>query len=168
MVNHEIIFYEKPLIKGYLESPMTMNLNEITVLEVFGTFEFGRDEVKSTHCYMYGVNTGSMYRYTFEVNLEAKTVDLREVLTEPYGEFDGKHYKSLVTKNYFIVSCSDCGLPQVALFDHQIKKVKSFEMGQSTNDPINLAAYEESDRMMQLFVATRSQIDSIIMQENTN
>lgn len=88
-----------------------MNYNNITVSQAFGTFEFGRDERNSTRCFLFGVTDSVMYRYTFEVDLETKSVLLAEAIEVPNPHFNGKHYKSIVTQNFFIVSCSDCAVP---------------------------------------------------------
>jgi hypothetical protein len=42
--SNQIQFFEKPLIRGFSESPMTLNLNNNTVGLNYGTFEFGRNE----------------------------------------------------------------------------------------------------------------------------
>lgn len=138
------------------------------MVQVYGTFEFGADEFDDMKCYMFGVSQGVMYKYTFVINLETRTVNLTDSLQVEYNAFDGKVYSSLVSINYYIVSCADCAIPQVSIFDFAFNLVKSYDYGAPSNDTINLAAYEQDSRMMQLFVATRSRIDSIIMQEDTN
>lgn len=168
LTNGQIKFFEKPLLEAYTERDMSRKaINNITVYSDFDTVEFGRDETNSTRCFMYGVRDGAMYRYTYEVNLDNKSVVLTNALVVNNPYFDGIHYKSIVTLNYFIVSCSDCAQPQVALFDHQLRSVTNFTMGAPNNDTINLSAYESSRFMMQLFVAGRSQIDLIEMQMDT-
>lgn len=147
--DHEILFFEKPLIKSGKEAPMTLDLNNITMTWTFGTFEFAIDINNDTRCFMYGVNSGSLYKYTFEVNLEMKSVLLREEQISAYGSFTGKHYDSVTTLNYFIVSCADCSSAEVVLFDlFTLEKVQSYDMGSASNDTINLAVYEENKRNM--------------------
>lgn len=168
LTNGQIKFFEKPLLEAYTEKDMSRSAAEnITITSDFETVEFGRDETNSTRCFMYGVSNGAMHRYTYEVNLDNKSVELTNTLVVANQYFDGIHYKSIVTLNYYIVSCSDCSLPQVALFDHQLRSVTNFTMGGRNNDTINLSAYESNRFSMQLFVATRSQIDLIEMQADT-
>lgn len=141
-----------------------MDLNNITMVETFGTFEFAVDRNNDTRCYFYGVHSGSLYKYTFEVNLEMKSVLLKSEKVVSYAAFNGKHYDSVTTLNYFIVSCADCNSGEVVIFDlYSLEKVQKYDMGSSSNDTINLAVFEENKRMMQLYTATRSQIDLIVM-----
>ena len=49
--SNQISFYEKPLIRGYTESPMTINLNNVTIGLDYQTFEFGRNDDNATECY---------------------------------------------------------------------------------------------------------------------
>ena len=127
---------------------MSITSDNITIASNFNTVEFGSDEGNNTRCFMYGVSSGVMYRYTYEVNLDNKSVELTNALVIPNPHFDGIHYKSIVTINYFIVSCSDCAIPEVALFDHQLRSVTNFTMGAANNDTINLSAYESNRFMM--------------------
>jgi hypothetical protein len=53
--SNQISFYEKPLIRGYTESPMTINLNNVTIGLDYQTFEFGRNDDNATECYLFGV-----------------------------------------------------------------------------------------------------------------
>jgi len=115
--DHEIQFFEKPLIKSGKEAAMTMDLNNITMTETFGTFEFAVDVNNNTRCFFYGVHSGSLYKYTYEVNLEMKSVLLKSEKIVGYASFNGKHYDSVTTLNYFIVSCADCGSGEVVIFD---------------------------------------------------
>lgn len=91
------------------------------------------------------------------------------VLEQPNGNFAGQRYASVVTYNYFVVSCQDCAVPGVFLFTRDLVPVQDFGMPAmvNANDTINLALYEDSRYMMQLFVANRERIDVIEMQADT-
>lgn len=56
--DQETYFYEKPTLQGNTEPHLTMDLNNNTMVQDFGTYEFARDEKNSSRCYMYGVKDG--------------------------------------------------------------------------------------------------------------
>ena len=141
LVDHTLSFYEKPLIQGGTETPMTFLTNNIIMIQEMNTYEMGYNYKNDTQCFFYCVYDGILYKYTFDVYLETKTVELTQELKKPYEGFDGVYLSSVVTDNYFVVSCADCTVPQVSFFDQNLELVKSYEMGAPTNDTINLAAY---------------------------
>jgi hypothetical protein len=44
----QISFFEKPLIKGYTETPMTINFNGVLIGLNYSTFDFGRNNNNQT------------------------------------------------------------------------------------------------------------------------
>jgi len=44
----QISFFEKPLIKGYTETPMTINFNGVLIGLNYSTFDFGRNNDNQT------------------------------------------------------------------------------------------------------------------------
>lgn len=74
----QISFFEKPLIRGYTESPMTINLNNVTIGLDYQTFEFGRNEDNSTECYLFGVAGTKLVRFTFQVMTDERYVNVTD------------------------------------------------------------------------------------------
>ena len=109
--NKRFLFFEKPLLAGEKEQPMTQIQNEFRTSEVsFISEEFGRNEQNQTQAFLYGVAEGKLYRYVFDIDLENRTVEISDRKIQPNVTFSltGSFIKSLVNQNYFIVSCGDC------------------------------------------------------------
>jgi hypothetical protein len=166
--SNQISFFEKPLILGYTESPMTVLFNNVTIGLNYQTFEFGRNENNSTEVYLFGVASNILYRYTFALDNDERKVYLIDVKNQTIDEFAGSKYSSLVSIGHYIISCSDCISPGVYLFNHELALDQYYEMGSSTNSTINLAIYESSKYSMTLYVAGKRSIDLIQMQEDTS
>lgn len=85
LTNNKILFYEKPLIRGFTEPAMTLDYGQYAVanfslFRTFETVEFGRNEMNDTQVFMFGVDSGIVYRYTFDLYLDAKQINLTDVM----------------------------------------------------------------------------------------
>ena len=143
-------FFEKTLIRGYTNSLKYEMIiaNNITMVTQFDTVTFGRDELNSSRCFMYGVAEAVVYKYEYFVNADKKQVTVEKVTKIPYKAFSGKVYDSIVTKNYYIVSCADCQTGLVDIFSHNLELQQTFDYGNATQDRINLAVSEINRRNM--------------------
>ena len=80
--NKRFLFFEKPLLAGETEQPMTQILNEFRTSEVsFISEEFGRNEQNQTQAFLYGVAEGMLYRYVFDIDLETQVVEISSLIT---------------------------------------------------------------------------------------
>jgi hypothetical protein len=81
--NKRFLFFEKPLLAGETEQPMTQILNEFRTSEVsFISEEFGRNEQNQTQAFLYGVAEGMLYRYVFDIDLETQVVEISSLITQ--------------------------------------------------------------------------------------
>jgi len=126
--SNQISFFEKPLIRGYTESPMAVDFNNVTIGLNYQTFEFGRNEENNTEVFLYGVANNQLYRYTFAVDTDKRTVYLTDVLESTAEQFGGSRFKSRVAIGYYVISCSDCVSPGVYLYRHNLALAEYFPM----------------------------------------
>lgn len=57
---------------------------------VFISEEFGRNEQNETQAFLYGVAEGKLYKYVFDVDLEARTVKISSVTVVEVSNLIGK------------------------------------------------------------------------------
>jgi hypothetical protein len=169
-----LYWYEKSTLFGGTKTETLLVTNGVNFTmnqqKEFDTIEFGRDETNSSRCFLYGTKGSKVYKQEFFIDLDAspKKVIRENQYEQNFESFSsGKLMASLVTKNYFIVSCGDCAEAQVVLFNHDLEEQETFKYGSPSNNTINLAVSEPSRREMQLFTGFYNRIDAIIMQENT-
>lgn len=72
LTSNDIRFFEKPLIEGFSEYALTLDLGSfnVTLNKSYETVEFGRNDENSTQVYLFGVDQGAVYRYTFDLQLD--------------------------------------------------------------------------------------------------
>ena len=107
-----------------------------------------------------------LYRYVFDIDLETQIVEISNLTTREVPNLSGFYMKSLVNQNYFIVSCADCAQPTVSIFDHELNEIMAYNM-RGSQSYIDLASFEESKYMMQLFYSDYISVGLIDMMMDT-
>ena len=77
-----------------------------------------------------------------------------KALTSSEDQFKGTQIRAAVSKNDFLVSCSDCAIPSVKFFDHELDLIHTMDVEYSKFYAYELAVHDQHDLMsLQTYIA---------------
>ena len=172
MADGSLVFFEKPMILGNTKTPLLGNIltenSYLPSLYGFKATDLNAVTADGASLEYYGVSDTEIIKWSIVFDPDMKRVTLTQDPTYGNATLDGQVIRTATSRDFLIISCSDCEFPGIEFRDRTDLSLVKFiaYSGPFGTAAITLTTIDNDFNTLSVFIGANDQIDKVEYYKN--